>query len=315
MNFSQNLIIFAVISSYWFVSISLVFFNKYLFSNEIKIEFFICSFQTLSTIIFIQILNIGKYFLKINPNPFILIESSYLKKTFKLSIIFTLMIVLNNLCLSFISVAFYNVARGFTTVFNVIFTFIILNEVVTKKTILCCLLIVVGFLSGVSVEKNDSKLDFSIVGVILGVFSSMFVSLNAIYTKSTLLEFNNEIWSFQMHNNINATILILICSVLKGEFMIIYLEIANILTVKFVSALLLSALFGFLIGLLTTLQIKVTSPLTHNISGTAKACFQTVIAVFYYNNVHSIIWWLSNFMVLFGSFCYTYVRHTEMNKK
>lgn len=35
-----------------------------------------------------------------------------------------------------------------------------------------------------------------------------------------------------------------------------------------------TGLFGFLIGIASFLQIEVTSPLTHNISGTVKACVQ-----------------------------------------
>jgi hypothetical protein len=36
----------------------------------------------------------------------------------------------------------------------------------------------------------------------------------------------------------------------------------------------ISGIMGFGIGLVTVLQVKATSPLTHNISGTAKAAFQ-----------------------------------------
>ena len=41
----------------------------------------------------------------------------------------------------------------------------------------------------------------------------------------------------------------------------------------------------FAIGYVTGLQIKVTSPLSHNISGTAKAAGQTVLATHLYNEV------------------------------
>lgn len=72
---------------------------------------------------------------------------------------------------------------------------------------------------------------------------------------------------------------------------------------------------GFLIGYVTTLQIKVTSPLTHNISGTAKACAQTVLATTWFNEIKSFLWWLSNVVVLFGSFAYARVKQVEMAKR
>jgi len=58
----------------------------------------------------------------------------------------------------------------------------------------------------------------------------------------------------------------------------------------------------------------VTSPLTHNISGTAKACAQTVLAVYAYHEVKSFAWWFSNFIVLFGSTLYARVQQLDMKR-
>jgi len=73
-------------------------------------------------------------------------------------------------------------------------------------------------------------------------------------------------------------------------------------------------LFGFSIGYVTGMQIQVTSPLTHNISGTAKACAQTVLATQWYSKMKPFLWWISNWTVLFGSAAYTRVRQIEMDK-
>lgn len=51
-----------------------------------------------------------------------------------------------------------------------------------------------------------------------------------------------------------------------------------------------------------------TSALTHNISGTAKAAAQTLIAVIINSEIKTFLWWLSNIIVLFGSALYTYVQ-------
>ena len=79
----------------------------------------------------------------------------------------------------------------------------------------------------------------------------------------------------------------------------------------------LGGIFGFAIGYVTGLQIKVTSPLTHNISGdncepyelkdnvmiltgTAKAAAQTVLATQWFSETKSLLWWTSNMVVLAG---------------
>merc|ERR1719350_1185473 len=74
----------------------------------------------------------------------------------------------------------------------------------------------------------------------------------------------------------------------------------------------LGGIFGFGIGYVTGLQIKVTSPLTHNISGTAKAAAQTVLATQWFMETKSFLWWLSNMVVLGGSLAYARVRQLEM---
>ncbi len=55
-----------------------------------------------------------------------------------------------------------------------------------------------------------------------------------------------------------------------------------------------------------------TSPLTHNISGTAKAAAQTVIATQVNAEVKTPMWWLSNVLVLLGSAAYARVKQLEM---
>ena len=57
-----------------------------------------------------------------------------------------------------------------------------------------------------------------------------------------------------------------------------------------------------------------TSPLTHNISGTAKAAAQTVIATQWNAEVKSLEWWISNAVVLIGSSAYARVKQLVSHK-
>jgi hypothetical protein len=66
---------------------------------------------------------------------------------------------------------------------------------------------------------------------------------------------------------------------------------------------------GFLINISTFLQIKWTSPLTHNISGTAKACVQTIMGVLIWQNDVSFLGMFGTFLSIIGCFLYGYVRY------
>ena len=78
-------------------------------------------------------------------------------------------------------------------------------------------------------------------------------------------------------------------------------------SIFFWSVMDLAGIFGFLIGIVTIAQIRLTSPLTHNISGTAKACVQTLLAVLFLGDKMTLRSCIGTFCVLFGTFMYSLV--------
>lgn len=100
---------------------------------------------------------------------------------------------------------------------------------------------------------------------------------------------------------------------LHGEFRVVF-EYEGFGDSSFWIMMVAGGIFGFSINYLTGLQIQVTSPLTHNISGTAKACAQTILATNWYGDTKSLLWWVSNSAVLLGSAAYTRVRQLEMER-
>ncbi len=115
------------------------------------------------------------------------------------------------------------------------------------------------------------------------------------------------------YNNLNASVLFIPLILIFGELKSV-LEFNRLTHLHFWGMMVLGGVFGFAIGYVTGLQIKFTSPLTHNVSGTAKSCVQTVLAVMHSASSKSKLWWTSNMMVLVGSCAYTWVKGFEMKK-
>ena len=199
----------------------------------------------------------------------------------------------------------------------------------------CCAVILFGFWMGVDQESASGftlslsaillfvllyKLchvtcagSLSVMGVVFGVGASSFVALYSIYTKKVLPAVDQNIWKLALYNNFNACVLFLPVMLLFGEIpTVIYFD--KIADFNFWFFMVVGGVFGFAIGYVTGLQIQVTSPLTHNVSGTAKACAQTVMATFIFSEVKSLLWWASNMVVLLGSASYTFVRNHEMKQ-
>lgn len=152
------------------------------------------------------------------------------------------------------------------------------------------------------------------IGTIFGVLGSISLSLYSIYTKKTLPKVDDNVLLLNYYANVYATFLFVPLMFLNGEISRV-LNYENLFELWFWFALLIGGLCGFSIGFVTALQIQVTSPLTHNISGTAKACAQTILATQWNNETKTALWWLSNIIVLLGSSLYARVKQLEMNKK
>lgn len=227
-------------------------------------------------------------------------------KILPLSIIFVGMIAMNNLCLKLVEVSFYNVARALTIVFNVFFSRIFLGIPTSCRTILCLCVVILGFFIG-----SKGELNFSFYGTAAGIASSLFVSLNSIFTKRVLPAVDDNHWKLTWYNNINASFLFLpLVYYFEYDILIEHLE-QELSNGQYWGAMTIAGFFGFSIGIVTVLQIKATSPLTHNISGTAKAAVQSIMAFYIWGNPATLIGVLGIFIVLGGSLLYTYVKMNE----
>lgn len=79
--------------------------------------------------------------------------------------------------------------------------------------------------------------------------------------------------------------------------------------------MLAAGLLSIAISFAVAAQIKYTSPLTHNISATAKAAVQTVLGLIVYANPITVWGGVSVAIILLASLLYTLVRRADMAKR
>jgi GDP-fucose transporter C1 len=182
-----------------------------------------------------------------------------------------------------------------------------LGERTSYKALACCGFIVGGFFLGMDQEKSLGEIKFelnhsmcrirvkyyfcsiflgtlSMFGAFCGIASSVFVALNAIYTTRCLPFVDRNVWRLCLYNNFNACILFLPLMLIFGEVPIVF-KYPKLFNIEFLTAMTLAGLLGFSMGYVSGYQIQMTSPLTHNVSGTAKSYVQTLIAVVVYTEV------------------------------
>lgn len=300
--------IFFAVAFYWVISIAMVFVNKALLSDpigRIDAPLFITWFQCVVTVAGCYIM--GRLGVA-NVPPFEL-KRDILRQMMPLSCVFTLMMVCNNLCLKYVEISFYQVARSLTIVFNVVFDFLILGQRTSIPATLCCALVISGFLVG-----NQQEVRWSMQGVLFGVAASFFVAMNAIYVKKKFPLVDSNPWKLTLYNNVNASVLFIPLILAFGEPSVI-VSSENILAGRFWSMMLAGGVFGICISFAVAAQIKYTSPLTHNVSATAKAAAQTVLGLIVYKNPITVWGAASVGVILLGSLLYTLVRRAELMRK
>ena len=309
---SNSTYVLSVVATYWVVSISMVYLNKMLLSNpdaSIPAPMFVTWYQCVLTCMICAFLGNRGESSRASGQASLLNEFSVVKYDLKvgmsflpLSLIFVGMVAFNNLCLQYVEVSFYNVARSLSIVFNVVFTYTLLGKTTSALTCLTLGFVIIGFVVGI-----DGEVNFSMLGTSAGVMSSLFVSLNSIYTSKVLPKVDNDKSALLFYNNYNAAFLFLPLIVLF-ETETIMENTSKLFSLFFWFAMSVTGVMGFAIGLVTVMQVKATSPLGHNISGTAKAAAQSLLAFYIWGNPATTKGVMGIFLVLGGSALYTYVQ-------
>lgn len=263
--------LFAV-SFYMTVSIALVFLNRAIFSDpSIKAgALFTSWFQfVVAYVIIVICATCCQKVPLLNRFPPINYEFDKIISVLPVSFSYLLMICFNNKCLEYVSVSAYQNVRSLTILFNIVFTYLILHDTTSFKACCACGGVVVGFYLGV-----DGEIGLTLKGGFYGVMSSIFVALYSIYVKKVMKLLDNNENVLIEYNTPLSIILLTPVVFVSGEFDVVKTNVS----LHFWTMQTLAGVVGFVINIAIYLNIKYTTPLTHNLSGTIKACLQTLIA-------------------------------------
>lgn len=300
----SRLQIFGAVALFWAMSLSMVFTNKAVLGNASvpSAPMFVSWFQCIIPTVFCFVApKVGFPFV-----PAWEVRKDHVIEAIPLSFAFTGMILLNNLCLRFVELSFYSVARSLTIVCSFTLDFVLLGQRTSLPAIGCCGIVIAGFLLG-----NQQELHWSLSGGFFGLGASIFVALNAVFVKKMLPFVDNNPWKIILYTHLLASFLFLPIIALSGEMSVI-LHTPALCSPKFWALVAGAGLMSVGISFAIANQIKFTSPLTHNVSATAKAAAQTILALAVYQNPITFLGSLSVAIILLGSLAYTLVRRSEM---
>jgi len=329
--------VITAIAAYVLTSSTLVFANKFLMSPEISIPapLLVTWFQCVVTVVMIRILSLirmrilsgggtpGTTGNKPSKPPKMkgilgVVVDQLPKKTYRyewkegpacfgMSCAFVLMISLTNICLKFVEVSFYQVARGLTPVINSMLSYILLGDLTSTPTALCLFVILAGYYLGI---KGEIK--FSLLGTIFGFSSSLCCVLYPILTRKRMDALNDK-WAVIFYNNAHAA-LMFVPLIGIFETQIIIEHQAKLRNPLFWFWMTVAALLGSFVGVAAVTQLKLTSPLSHNVIGNAKGAAQSIVGAYIWRTPLTLHGVIGLGTVLGGSLLYAYCRLQEKKK-
>lgn len=308
---SQMITSALAVTFYMTVSIGLVFLNRIVLTDKTEKAgaLFVSWYQfVVAYVLIVIITTFCPNVPLLNLFPPIKYEWKKVVKVLPVSVAYLFMIGFNNKTLEYVTVSGYNVVRSLTIMFNIIFTFIVLGEKTSLNACLACLGVVVGFFLGV-----EGEIGLTWKGCFYGVMSSVCVALYSIFVKKAIGLLDNNEYLLIEYNTPIAIIFLTPVVYFMGEFEVI----THPRSKKFWALQTFAGVVGFIINIAIFLNIKYTTPLTHNISGTVKACLQTMLALIIFKDSENMttMKFIGTIFVIAFSAVYTWVRKREMKQK
>lgn len=230
-------------------------------------------------------------------SPSLLLNSDVLAMSFA----FVAVLVLNNLLLKHIGVAFYQVARSSTLVFSVLFSRLFLHVPITGKIGFSCFLIICGFLISADEERALNSITFA--GISYGVLASMVAALCGIYCKRVDKVVDGDSLKIALLNNGSSIILLFPLIFSTGQFHTAWMT-GQLWKVTLWWQLIVTGVISMMVGWTSNKVISLTSPVTHNVSINAKSLLQTILAVIFHEEKKTFLWWVGNLLVMLGIMLY-----------
>ncbi|KDE07982.1 hypothetical protein MVLG_01687 [Microbotryum lychnidis-dioicae p1A1 Lamole] len=216
----------------------------------------------------------------------------------------------NTYCLQFVDASFYQIARGLILPFTVFFSWWLLGTKSSLPTLAAVALVCFGFMAGVSAENMHT----SMIGITLGVLSSVTTSVHAIVVKRSLAIVSDTL-DLAYYSNLLSALVILPFVLVSGEIWVV-LDMATGQSTglgTFITGAAVTGLFGFLICIAGFLSIKVTSPISHMVSAAVRGVLQTFLGIWLFNDVVGTGRATGIIFILSGSTYYVYTKAQENN--
>ncbi|CEM26000.1 unnamed protein product [Vitrella brassicaformis CCMP3155] len=243
------------------------------------------------------------------------------RRVLPLAVLFVGMLAFNNICLRYVQVAVYQVARSTSILFNLLLSSLLLkSDPLSMEALSACLVALLGLL--IATFDPDT---LSVFGALTGSLGSLFgafymVGVKHVGGQVSFAHQNGAECQLMAYVNSYALVLFPPLIWLSGEYDQLVDQVFSgdagvprqwVLCVL----VMVSGLMGVGISFTTFLCLRVVSPVTCVVIGYVKSCVQTIGGVAVFSETLTAKGWLGTLVCLAGSFWYSYASYKEKRGK
>ncbi|KAG6814135.1 hypothetical protein H0H92_002130 [Tricholoma furcatifolium] len=220
-------------------------------------------------------------------------------------------LVFNTLCLRGVEASFFQIARGLVLPLTILVSFLHMRATPSKQVLLAASTVTFGFFIGVAPSTSlPAASTPSVLSLVYGILSSLFIALHAVLIKSSLPHCHNSTIQLAWWTNFGSAVFLFPAVLLHGEATLFYSNVNDPSWngTVFIWGSLITGFFGFLLCIAGLLSIKVTSPITHMFSSAARSVLQTLLGVWIFNDILTVSRGTSILVILGGTMFYTWIK-------
>jgi GDP-fucose transporter C1 len=303
----------AVIAFYMVAALVMVFVNKIVLNTAPNLPTFLCSFQSITTVLLLTLTSLLTPHIQIPT-----LDYSTARKLAPLMIVDASGFLFNTLCLRDVEAAYFNIARGLVLPLTILVVALHSFTRPSLAVVGCASIVTFGFLLGTSFQENlPAKAVPGPLALLYGFLSSLSIAFHAVLIKSSLPHVNGSATKLAYWSNLSSAVLLGLTALLTGEVK----DFTRMMKdsewdwATFAWGNLITGVFGFLISIAGILSVKITSPVTHMFSSASRTVLQIALGVKIFGDVLTRQRVASASTILFGSLLYIYVKSQEPTPK
>ncbi|KAJ6467008.1 hypothetical protein C8R45DRAFT_483034 [Mycena sanguinolenta] len=313
-----------VVIFYMVAALVMVFVNKAVLNNTPDLPFTFLFIQCFIALLLLRLVAFANRtsLRRISPIDWELpmVHRSALIKLFPYFAVGITGLIFNTLCLTNVDASFFQIARGLALPFTIAVSGVHNRARPRPQVVIAAFIVTCGFFIGTAptfMRQASSLSHESAIALFYGSMSSLVLAVHAVLKKSALEHVGNSVMSLSYFGNMFSATMLFFCTILHGEIGILYMRYHDprMDWSPFLIGSAVTGFFGFLLGIANSLSVKVTSPVTHMFSSAAKGVIQTLLGVWIFLDVITLLRFYSISTIIGGTVYYTYIQSSKSKIK